>query len=131
MRALWASHAGIRSGLVLAVALLAGVGGVQLVAAPASAAPGCAASATSEVTARSHAHSCGRQVEVLSRRTGTTRVLDNPDGTQTLEQHIDPQWVHRPDGSWVDVDTTLRRSGNAVVPVATALPVSFSAGGGG
>lgn len=131
MQAFWASRAGVRSWLVLGVAAVAALAGAGLAATPAVAAPACTASATNETTARSLAHSCGHQVEVLSRRTGTTRVLDNPDGTQTLEQHIDPQWVHRPDGSWVDVDTTLHVSGTTVVPVATALPVSFSAGGSG
>src|SRR5947209_10397283 len=125
MQAFWASRAGGRSWLVLGVVTLAALAGAGLAAVPAAAAPACAASATNEAIARSLAHSCGRQVEVLSRRTGTARVLDNPDGTQTLEQHSDAQWVHRPDGSWVDVDTTLHLSGKAVMPGATTLPVSF------
>jgi hypothetical protein len=39
--------------------------------------------------------------------------------------------VRRGDGSWTDLDTTLRRTGDTITPGATILPVTFSAGGTG
>lgn len=70
-----------------------------------------------------------RRVEVTGRRTETERVFANPDGTFTLEQHIETVRVRRKDG-WVPVDTTLvRRPDGAVAPRATTVDLVFSGGG--
>jgi len=62
---------------------------------------------------------CGQRVEVLSGRSENTQVFANPDGTSTFTSTAVPARVHRPDGSWVPVDTTLRaRPDGTVAPEA-------------
>jgi hypothetical protein len=95
-------------------------------AAAGVAAPGIAAADTAAALAL--ARSCQRPVEDLSRRTAVSESRANPDGTATVTQFFEPRWVRRGRG-WAAVDTTLRFTGGAVTPVATVLPVSFSAGG--
>jgi hypothetical protein len=68
------------------------------------------------------------RVELLERRTETSRVFANPSGTVTLEQHNQPIHVRRGEG-WVPVDDTLEVRGGRLVPRASPLAVSFSAGG--
>lgn len=59
-----------------------------------------------------------------------TRHFANPDGTRLFEQYVVAQRT-REESGWVPVDTTLRVSGDRVVPRATVLDMSFSAGGSG
>jgi hypothetical protein len=74
----------------------------------------------------------GGRVEVLGERSAVRQVFANPDGTLTSETSVLPRWVRRADGSWVVVDTTLRRrSDGLVVPVASPFDVVFSGGGDG
>jgi Concanavalin A-like lectin/glucanases superfamily len=54
----------------------------------------------------------------------------NPDGTVTLEQFAAVQRI-RSGSKWVPVDTTLRVQAGRVVPAATLLDLSLSAGGTG
>jgi hypothetical protein len=69
---------------------------------------------------------------VLGRRTETRQVFANPDGTWTAAVAARPVRVHRADGSWVPVDTTLRREpGGWVAPVATPMALRLSGGGAG
>lgn len=72
----------------------------------------------------------GEPVLVAALTDERTRHRANPDGTVTLEQYVTPQRVRR-DGGWVPVDTTLARAGDRVVPGATVLDLSLSAGGTG
>lgn len=72
----------------------------------------------------------GERVELVEQRTETDRVFVNPDGTRTWERSMQPRFV-RVDGEWRDVDTTLEVRDGRVAPRATALDVSFSAGGAG
>lgn len=37
----------------------------------------------------------------------------------------------RQDGTWVSIDTSLRRSGDSIVPVATTVGLRFSTDGSG
>jgi hypothetical protein len=59
-----------------------------------------------------------------------TRHFANPDGTRSFEQYVAAQRVRR-DAGWVPLDTTLRMADGRVVPAATVLDMSFSAGGSG
>jgi hypothetical protein len=89
----------------------------------------CADSQPDEWSAGTMAAACGRAVEVLSRRTPASRVMARPDGTRELVEYAVPRWTRSAAGAWVPVDTSLRRLATAVAPVATVLPVRFSAGG--
>ncbi|HEY0640664.1 MAG TPA: hypothetical protein VGD67_23790 [Pseudonocardiaceae bacterium] len=70
----------------------------------------------------------GERRELVDRRTETSRVFANPSGTVTLEQHNQPIHVRRGAG-WVPVDDTLEARDGRIVPRASPLAVSFSAGG--
>ncbi|MEJ3746049.1 hypothetical protein WEI85_22495 [Actinomycetes bacterium KLBMP 9797] len=69
-------------------------------------------------------------MEILSARTEVSQTFLNPDGSQTLEESIEPVRV-RKGGNWVSVDTTLKATADGVEPRATVLPVAFSGGGDG
>ncbi|NES16557.1 MULTISPECIES: hypothetical protein [Micromonospora] len=81
--------------------------------------------------ARQFAAECGKSVEVLSERSETTQVFVDASGVGRLVSSVVPQRVHRPDGSWADVDTTLRRVRDGFAPVATTADLTFSGGGWG
>jgi FG-GAP-like repeat len=114
---------------------------VAVSASPAAAADGrqapggpaaCPASVASAALAAARARSCGQAVEVLAQRSQTSRTFANPDGTYRLEVSAVPRRVHRPDGSWADIDTSLRRAvDGSLAPVTAAVPVRLSAGGTG
>ncbi len=73
----------------------------------------------------------GAPVEALDRRTETSEVYANPDGTWTFRQHLRPvrAWV---DGGWRAADPTLRRTADGTVaPAATTYGMAFSGGGTG
>ena len=72
---------------------------------------------------------CGRRVEDLSKRTEWSQTFLNVDGSETLEQTIEPTRV-RKGQSWVPVDTTLKVTPEGVVPKATILPMVFNSKGG-
>ena len=91
----------------------------------------CPAGRTDVAGAVSSARSCGGPVEAMERRTPWSRTLIDKDGSALTEHSVEPRWVRRDNGSWVDLDTTLRLVGTTVVPAATLLPVAFSAGGSG
>ncbi|GGQ23043.1 hypothetical protein GCM10010140_61820 [Streptosporangium pseudovulgare] len=84
--------------------------------------------AASEGDAAALARSSRRPVEVLSQRGEhrTVRVL--PNGRFEVTEHLRPVRTRR-DGQWADIDTTLRRDGSGVVPVATAVGLRLSGGG--
>jgi hypothetical protein len=84
-----------------------------------------------EAAARAQAQALGRAVEVASLTTTRERLLANPDGTWTYEQHTQAVRARRADGSWAPVDTRLRRLDGRVRPAASAVGMWFSAGGTG
>ncbi|MGK5674309.1 LamG-like jellyroll fold domain-containing protein [Micromonospora sp. URMC 106] len=80
--------------------------------------------------AASMAAECERRVEVTSRRTETTQVYVNPDGTATVEQYAFPQRARRAGGGWTALDATLSVAADGTVrPAASAVDVTFSGGG--
>ncbi|MEV0622587.1 LamG-like jellyroll fold domain-containing protein [Nonomuraea sp. NPDC050404] len=83
-----------------------------------------------EASAQRAARWLRERVEVGSMRTETRTVHATPEGGFVLEQHARPVRV-RQNGRWTDVDTTLRRlPDGSVAPVATAVGLRFSGGGG-
>ncbi|HEY9475134.1 MAG TPA: LamG-like jellyroll fold domain-containing protein [Mycobacteriales bacterium] len=119
------------------VAVVIPLGGVPLNAPAALAAPGGDSPATpstapDEAAAMRAARAGGTRVEVAQMRSETQQVFANPDGTFTLTQSLEPVRVHRPDGSWVPVDTALHtRPDGTVAPGAVSVDVAFSGGGTG
>ncbi|WP_179276923.1 LamG-like jellyroll fold domain-containing protein [Actinoplanes regularis] len=67
-------------------------------------------------------------MEILAERTESSQTFANPDGTQTVEQSVEPVRVRQGD-TWVPVDTTLKVTSAGVVPKAAVLPMTFSGGG--
>ncbi|MFC8849458.1 MULTISPECIES: carboxypeptidase regulatory-like domain-containing protein [unclassified Micromonospora] len=105
--------------------------GVPAAAAAAAAPPkgACVEEQPNGNAARRMVATCGRRVEILSERTEWSQTFANVDGSQTLEQTIEPTRV-RKGGSWVPVDTTLKATAGGIAPRATVLPMVFSAKGG-
>ncbi|MEU7960238.1 LamG domain-containing protein [Micromonospora humida] len=115
---------------VLAGSVLTGPGRVQ--AAPPPAPPSVdVAVAPDAASAVSAAQRSGRRVEVESARTELTQVFANPSGGFTAETAVMPQRVKRSNGSWADIDLSLRRSADGWAPAASVAQVRFSAGGRG
>lgn len=103
-------------------------------------APTMAAAATADcstltaadvLAAKRVAIACDKSVEVLSERSETTQVFVEPSGVGKLVSSTVAQRVHRKDGTWVDIDTTLRRNGAGFVPAASTADIRFSGGGDG
>ena len=116
--------------------LCVGIGvAVPLTAAPTSASAATADCSTAVVAdakaAEQLAVACGKTVEVLSERSETTQVFVDASGVGRLESSVAPQRVHRQDGSWADIDTTLQPAGNGFAPVASTADLTFSGGGSG
>ncbi|MEV0133323.1 LamG domain-containing protein [Dactylosporangium sp. NPDC050688] len=101
--------------------------------APASAAPvPCVAERPDERAAAAAAKACGGRVEVMAGRSEYTQVFANPDGSSTFTSSAVPARVHRADGSWAPIDTSLRaRADGSLAPLAAVADVVFSAGGKG
>ncbi|WP_433547832.1 DNRLRE domain-containing protein [Streptomyces sp. CA-294286] len=81
-----------------------------------------------QTRALAQAQRSGEPVEVKEFRTETEEVVANPSGSLTLTQHNQVVRV-RKGRELVPVDTTLARRGERIAPRATALDVTFSAGG--
>jgi concanavalin A-like lectin/glucanase superfamily protein/VCBS repeat protein len=93
--------------------------------------PPCTTAEATVVAAAVMAKRCGTKVEISTLRSETEQTFAKPLGGYTTERSMEPRWARKPDGSWTGIDTALRVSGGVVSPVASALPVEFSAGGGG
>ncbi len=114
---------------VLVVAVLASVAPAP---AAAAAGPSCSDAAQSKGAAIAAAAACGTPVEIGPDRSEYARVFAEPSGAMTIDTSVAPRWVHRADGSWVDVDTSLRRlPDGSLAPSATLADVRFSGGGTG
>ena len=116
-----------------AVLLLSSAVVVTALASPAAAGPSCVdPTAQSEAAAATLAHGCGVRVESLDRRTETTQVFANPDGTRTLETSVRPRFARLADGGWARADATLRENPDgSVSPAASIFPMVLSGGGDG
>ncbi|MFU8870394.1 LamG-like jellyroll fold domain-containing protein [Micromonospora sp. SL4-19] len=101
-------------------------------AAPAAAPkPKCPDDRADEVSAAVAAKMCGARVEVAGRRSETTQVFANPDGTLTEERSLAPVRVREGD-RWVPVDLTLeRRADGSVAPKAHPRALTFSGAASG
>lgn len=84
--------------------------------------------ARGEAEAVAAAEAAGEPIVIDELTDEYTRHFANPDGTRSFEQYLVAKRVRR-DSGWVPVDTTLRVANGRVVPGATALQTSFSAGG--
>ncbi|MEV6377547.1 hypothetical protein [Micromonospora musae] len=120
----------------LVVGLTASVVSVlPAVAAPASAVAAAEDCSVSEVAdaqdAKQLAVTCGKSVEVVSERSETTQVFVDASGMGRLESSVVPQRVHRGDGSWADIDTSLRPVSGGFAPIASTADLTFSDGGSG
>jgi RHS repeat-associated protein len=81
-----------------------------------AAAPRCPADRQNVASAAVAAKLCGARVEALDRRTETSQIFANPDGTLTEERAMAPVRV-RTESGWDDVDLNLiRRADGSVVP---------------
>jgi RHS repeat-associated protein len=101
--------------------------------AQAPAKPACPAGRADVVSAAIAARLCGARVEATGRRTETTQVFANPDGTITEDRALAPVRVKNGD-RWDDVDLTLIRDADgSVVPRvhARALRLSGAESGSG
>ncbi|WP_147427338.1 LamG-like jellyroll fold domain-containing protein [Micromonospora globbae] len=125
-----------RLALLLAVVLVATMSEVPArVERPAAAAPkpagqakpACPDDRPDEVSAAVAARLCAARVEVANRRSETTQVFANPDGTLTEEQALAPVRVRQGDNTWVPVDLTLQRRADGVVaPKAHPRGLTFA-----
>lgn len=91
-------------------------------------------SAPDVVSARVAARAQGLRVEVVGERDEFTSTFVNPDGTLTTETSSAPMWFKdasaAPDqGGWRRVDLDLVERAGQVVPAASDLGVTLSAGG--
>ncbi|MEU4563770.1 LamG-like jellyroll fold domain-containing protein [Actinoplanes sp. NPDC023936] len=88
--------------------------------------PACPDSREDVVSAAIAAKLCGARVEAIGRRTETTQVFANPDGTITEDRATAPVRVKNGD-KWDDVDLTLIRDADgSVVPRVHARDLKLS-----
>ncbi|BCJ58284.1 LamG domain-containing protein [Micromonospora endophytica] len=120
----------------LAFSAVAAVGASAGVAAPAAAAThappvqACDASRSTEWEALATASACDQPVVIDSSRTEYAQVTAQPDGRLRYESAVEPQRTRRADGSWADVDLTLRVGADGLIrPAASVADVAFSGGG--
>ncbi|MTK01101.1 hypothetical protein FF096_03490 [Micromonospora sp. CP22] len=124
----------MRTGLaaVLAAAVAASSLSVVITSAmPAPAAtPSCDGTESSEQRAIAAAVLCDQPVVIESTLSEYAQVLAQPDGRLRFESAVEPQRTRRADGSWVDVDLTLRLGVDGLLrPAASVADVAFSNGG--
>lgn len=119
--------------VVTASALLVAVAASVGPSASATSAEECSTEAVDEESAAAAAVACGHAVEALNARTSWETLVANPDGTFTLESAAGAQRA-LVEGDWVPVDASIAADpdeNGELVPVAPAVPMAFSAGGGG
>ena len=126
---LWTACGGV---LILSLAVAPCVPMV-VATSPAYAAPlACAAEAATDAAAEQMALSCDERVEIAEARTELTQTFVEPSGARRLEAAVTPQRVHRSDGSWAPVSTTLTKRGDgSIAAAASTADIVFSSGGSG
>jgi hypothetical protein len=78
------------------------------------------------------AASTGQPVEIMADRTDSSQTYAEPGGGFLAQESALPYQVQRPDGSWVQVDTTLSaQPDGSVAPAATVTGLRLSGGGSG
>ncbi|MFF3416034.1 DNRLRE domain-containing protein [Streptomyces sp. NPDC002698] len=82
-----------------------------------------------EEAAQRNAKIQNRRIELVSKRTETSSVYVNPDGTLTAESYAGPVRVKQDDGSWHYIDTELVDEGAALEPETAAADITVSDGG--
>ncbi|GHB32211.1 DNRLRE domain-containing protein [Streptomyces chryseus] len=82
-----------------------------------------------EQAARRNAKIQNKRIELVSKRTETSTVYVNPDGTQTADSYAGPVRVKQDDGSWQAIDTDLADEGAALEPQTAAADITVSDGG--
>ncbi|MEU7174586.1 LamG-like jellyroll fold domain-containing protein [Micromonospora tulbaghiae] len=130
----WACWTG-RLAVLMAVVLVATISdqptqplyATAAVAAPKPVAkPKCPDDRADEVSAAVAARLCGSRVEVANRRTESSQLFANSDGTLTEEQSLAPVRV-RQGAKWAPVDLTLeRRADGSVAAKAHPRGLSFA-----
>ena len=80
-------------------------------------------------SAAAAARTQGHRVEDLSRRTETTRVFANPDGSWSSEQASGPVRAKDESGEWADIDLTLEKVDGGYAPVNALGDLVISDGG--
>jgi len=118
----------------LAVLLVATISDQVRVAPPALASPAkpaavCPQQRPDEAAAKVTARLCGGRVEVASLRSETHQVFANADGSMSMEVAALPQRARGADGTWSTINLNLMLSGGRWRPAASAVDVTFSAGG--
>ncbi|MFI9642417.1 hypothetical protein ACIG87_20540 [Micromonospora sp. NPDC051925] len=116
---------------MLAGSLLTGSGSAQAAPVESASTAGDVSVAPDAASAVKAAKRSGHRVEVGSARTELTQLFANPTGGFTAEAAVMPQRTQRADGSWADIDLSLRRSAAGWTPAASVADVRFSAGGSG
>ncbi|GAA2382718.1 hypothetical protein GCM10010170_091140 [Dactylosporangium salmoneum] len=118
----------LSGGLVatLALALLQAVA-----AAPARAREACPAAKADAAGAVAAAKSCAGRVEVLGERSERSQTFAAADGSMVLETSAVPKRLKRPDGTWADLDATLRRQADGAWAAAVAQTTARVSAGGG
>ena len=129
-----------RTGAALAIALLAGsltaLTPMAAEAAPGSpsrgasdASSGAPQAASADAVALAQAERTGKSVPVTADTTDESTTQANPNGSYTYTATAEPTQVKQ-NGTWVGIDTTLRRDGDGTLaPAAAASSVVFSGGG--
>ncbi|HWH00397.1 MAG TPA: LamG-like jellyroll fold domain-containing protein [Pilimelia sp.] len=98
---------------------------------PAATPPTCPEHRADAASAAVAAKLCDGPVEVLGRRSETTQVFANPDGTLTEERALAPVRVRQGD-RWLPVDLTLhRRADGSVAPRTHPRGLRFSGAAAG
>jgi concanavalin A-like lectin/glucanase superfamily protein len=90
------------------------------------------AEAVDEGTALLAASACGTNVEALSGRDYSSRVLARPDGVLVAEQYTEPQWAPDASGEWTQVDPSFEVAPDGTISTAAAVSeIVVSDGGAG
>ncbi|MWK35661.1 hypothetical protein GEV43_17500 [Actinomadura sp. J1-007] len=119
--------------LVAVTVGLAMLGGLLLCVTPSRIPSAAADDGVPQVTdaqALAAARRTGQPVEVLARRGESREVFAMPGaaGQFMAREHLEPVRTIR-DGTWMDIDTRLSRTGESISPKATITDMRFSAGG--
>ncbi|MFE9374224.1 ricin-type beta-trefoil lectin domain protein [Streptomyces sp. NPDC006711] len=82
--------------------------------------------------ARAQAKSTGKPVAIGYLTTQNAQTVANPDGTLSTDTSSSPLRVRSAEGTWQDIDATLRaRADGTVTPTTVPSPLVFSGGGDG
>ncbi|WP_332759885.1 FG-GAP repeat domain-containing protein [Streptomyces sp. MT206] len=98
--------------------------------APAASSDVTAPLAASEARAFDLAHTSGKRVEIIDRRTEYSETYANPDGSLGQRQFTLPAWT-RQDATWRRTDPTVIKHADGTLGPTAAFGITFSPGGDG